>query len=90
MADTPYVETEALLAVMNGNPEGAEEILAGLLPGELNIFDDQVTFLGDLIARVQRRNNRERRTIELDPMTAAVLTQADRTKTWAGTHDLRP
>lgn len=89
MPESPYVETEALLAAMNGDHERAEEILAGFLPGELRTFDDQVTLLRDLIARVQRRNNRARRTIELDPMTAAVLGQADRTKTWAGTHDLQ-
>lgn len=88
MPETPYVETEALLAAMNGDHDRAEAILADFLPGELRKFDDQVTLLGDLIARVQRRNNRQRRAIELDPMAAAVLTAADRTKTWAGTHEI--
>ncbi len=89
LAETPYAETEALLAVMNGDPERAEKILDGFLPNELITFDDQVTFLADLLARVERRNNRRRLTVEVDPMTAAQLTQADRTKTWAGTRDLR-
>lgn len=51
MAETPYVETEALLAVLQADLDRCEELLAGLLPGELRAFDRQVELLGDLISR---------------------------------------
>lgn len=88
MPETPYVETEALLAVMNGDREAAEKILADFYDSELAKFNMQLQFLRDVIDGVQRARNHQRRAIALDPMTAAVLTAADQTKTWAGTHDL--
>lgn len=55
MVSTPFVETEALLAVLEGRPEDAEEILSGFLPGELVGFSRQLRLLDDLIGRVARR-----------------------------------
>jgi hypothetical protein len=52
---TPFLETEALLAVMNGDIERAEEILSTFTSSELRIFDGQLQFVRDLIARIDRR-----------------------------------
>lgn len=46
---TPYVETEALLAVMEGDREHAEDLLRDLYRNELETFDRQLTFLRDLV-----------------------------------------
>lgn len=55
---TPYVETEALLAIMDGDREHAEDLLRDLYRSELETFDRQLTFLHDLVrnrlARVRR------------------------------------
>lgn len=51
--ETPYVETEALLAVMNGDWERAEELVGGMHLGELRKFDDQVLGLRELIGRIK-------------------------------------
>lgn len=53
-SETPYVETEALLAAMNGDIDRCETLLAGLLPGELYAFERQVELLDDLIGRRTR------------------------------------
>lgn len=51
--ETPYTETEALLAVMGDDQDGALELLAGMLPGELYGFRNQVHILNNLIATVR-------------------------------------
>jgi hypothetical protein len=50
-----YVETEALLAVMDGDYEKCDEILAGFLPGELIRFHDQAAMLADRCRRERYR-----------------------------------
>lgn len=52
---TPFTETEALLAVMEGDPDRCQEILAGFLDGELRTFRDQIHLLDDLCRRDQQR-----------------------------------
>ena len=52
--ETPYVETEALLAAMNSDIDRTESLLAGMLPNELRAFERQVELLSDLIARRTR------------------------------------
>lgn len=52
--ETPYVETEMLLAVMNGNHDGAVELIQGMLPRELQVFSDQLRFASELVHRRQR------------------------------------
>jgi hypothetical protein len=44
-AETPYTETEALLAVMNGDQGRLEELTRSLLDGELAELRDQVDAL---------------------------------------------
>lgn len=46
---TPYTETEALLAVMEGRNGDAFKILEDMYPNELDMFRDQVNRLGNLI-----------------------------------------
>lgn len=53
-SETPYVETEALLAAMNGDIDRCETLLAAFLPGELYAFERQVELLDDLIGRRTR------------------------------------
>jgi len=52
--ETPYVETEALLAAMNSDIDRTESLLAGMLPNELRAFERQVELLVDLISRRTR------------------------------------
>jgi hypothetical protein len=49
-----FVETEALIAIMDGDSERAQQIVSGFLPNELRRFDGQLVFLRDVIARVRR------------------------------------
>lgn len=49
--ETPYVETEALLAVMNGDEIRMQELLDGMTRRELTEFGNQ---LADLHSAVQR------------------------------------
>lgn len=52
---TPYAETEALLAVMEGDIERATELVAGFLPRERHTFELQVgTLLEIVTGRPQR------------------------------------
>lgn len=46
---TPYAETEALLAVMEQRNGDAFKILEDMYPNELDMFRDQVNRLGNLI-----------------------------------------
>jgi hypothetical protein len=46
---TPYAETEALLAVMEKRNGDAFKILEDMYPNELDMFRDQVNRLGNLI-----------------------------------------
>jgi hypothetical protein len=48
MGRTPYAETEALLAVMEGNNADAYRILRGMYPYELRAFRDQLEHVVDL------------------------------------------
>jgi hypothetical protein len=48
-AMTPYAETEALLAVLEGDSERVRAILADMLPGELIAFADHVDTLSGAI-----------------------------------------
>lgn len=52
---TPYVETEALLAVMEDRGADALALLDGLLPNELRIFDQQVDRLSEMIRLIKRQ-----------------------------------
>ncbi len=55
MSVTPYVETEALLAVMEKDRDRLRELLAGMLPGELEIFWEQASDLDREIGEEVRR-----------------------------------
>lgn len=55
MSKTPYVETEALLAVMEGDVERAAGILDDMLPGELVTFSRQVADLAVAIIKARTR-----------------------------------
>lgn len=55
MPETPYMETEALLAILNGDREGATRIVAEMLDGEVHRFSNQVGFLLDVVAGDIRR-----------------------------------
>jgi hypothetical protein len=45
VSETPYPETEALLAVMNGDTVRMLGLLADMLPGELRAFEKHLTVL---------------------------------------------
>lgn len=57
MGKTPYIETEALLAVMDddGGNDRARELLGQMSPNELNSFGAQVDTLSDLIEEALNR-----------------------------------
>jgi hypothetical protein len=55
VSETPYVETEALLAVMNENPERMQDLLDGMSRRELREFGDQVATLHGAIQRAWSR-----------------------------------
>jgi hypothetical protein len=46
---TPFVETEALLAVMNDDQRTAYDLIADMLPGEREVFSQQVSILLQLV-----------------------------------------
>jgi hypothetical protein len=52
---TPYVETEALLAVMENRGADALALLDDMLPNELRTFDQQVDRLSEMIHLVKRQ-----------------------------------
>lgn len=57
MAETPYAETEALLALLNGNDAEAERILLECYPNELDKlaeFSDELAKMSRSAARVVR------------------------------------
>lgn len=58
---TPYVETEALLAVMNEDDGRAEELLGEMHEGELVTFARQLHELGLMVANATRDAARDRR-----------------------------
>lgn len=51
MSETPYAETEVLLAVMNNDIETAMKILSDFSPTELYTFANQLTELKYLVNR---------------------------------------
>lgn len=53
MPETPYVETEALLAVMNEDDERLFNVLDRMLPNELATLRDQALELVSAIDRHQ-------------------------------------
>lgn len=60
-SETPYAETEALLAVLNDNDERCNEILRDMLWGELYVFLDKLNHLISLGRDERNRRHRERR-----------------------------
>lgn len=54
MSETPYAETEVLLAIMNQNVDLADALLTEFTKHELLTFDQQVTMLQDFINRAIR------------------------------------
>lgn len=50
MAQTPYAETEALLAVMSEDSDRARTLLDDMLPGERRTFARQVGALANMLA----------------------------------------
>ncbi len=71
--ETPYVETNALLAIMNGDRETAAEILADSSDRELQKLDDQLQFLRDVITAMLLARAHQRRVLNLDARTVGVL-----------------
>jgi hypothetical protein len=66
-ARTPYVETEALLAVMEERDDDALAMLRDMMPGELKAFGHNASHLRSLISVVhedQRRESAERAAAE--------------------------
>lgn len=55
MSETPYVETEALLAVMNEDPGRMQDLLDGMTRRELSEFGEQVETLHGAIRRAWSR-----------------------------------
>lgn len=60
---TAYVETDVLVAVMDADLTGAENLLSGFLDHELTTFERQVTCLRDLVSRESRRRAYDRREL---------------------------
>lgn len=55
MPETPYMETEALLAILNGDRRGAAAIVRRMLDGEVTQFYHEVQVLQDVVFRETRR-----------------------------------
>lgn len=53
-ADTPYAETNALLEVMGGNEEAAEQIVAELLPHERALLRHHLHRLSGIVYAEQK------------------------------------
>lgn len=53
MSQTPFIETEALLAVMDDDEDRSRELLATMLPNELARFERQVDRLGELVVEAR-------------------------------------
>jgi hypothetical protein len=53
MPRTPYAETEALLAAMEGRNADAYAILRNMYPNELRVFRDQLEHLVNLIREAE-------------------------------------
>jgi hypothetical protein len=49
---TPYLETEALLAVLNGDEDAAREKLGEMSPMELEVFRERLDTLDSIISEV--------------------------------------
>jgi hypothetical protein len=56
---TPFVETEALLAVANEDTGAAEDILRDMLPGELARLRRDARELAEMCASMERIKARE-------------------------------
>lgn len=48
-SETPYIETEALLAVMNDDAAKASGLVADMLPAERVGFYHQISVLADIV-----------------------------------------
>ena len=68
MTETPYTETEALLAVMNDDWDRCVELLAGMLPGELIRFEEQAYRLHQLISSYGRQRRMQTRAEAQQPI----------------------
>lgn len=55
-ADAAFVETAALLAIMNGDVTETEDLVSTMLPSELVVFYDQVAQLLDVVRDARRRD----------------------------------
>lgn len=55
MSNPPYVETAALLAVMNKDERGAQVLLDGMTPQQLLRFSEQVEKLWHAIQNARAR-----------------------------------
>ena len=55
MSETPYVETEALLAVMNEDPGRLQDLLDGMTRHELSEFNEQIKMLHGAVNRAWSR-----------------------------------
>jgi hypothetical protein len=78
MAQTPYAETEALIAVMSEDEDEALRILDDMLPGERRRFVDQLDRLS-LLADDTQRCPRCRKLV--DPL-ASVMRASVGTGQW--------
>lgn len=52
--ETPYVETEALLAFMNEDSDRVQELIKEMLPGELDRFQGQLIDLAYLVLKERK------------------------------------
>ena len=52
-AETPYLETEIMLAVMQGDEARVEKMLCSMFPSERRLFHSQVHALLDTVHRVR-------------------------------------
>lgn len=75
---TPFVETNALLAAMDGDREQAEAILSGSHDSELETFSRALAFLRDIVTAMQIARRDERRRIDLDARTILLLDRVRR------------
>ena len=51
MAESTYTETAVLLAQLEGDRSGRDALLADMLPGELDTFEDHLRELADRVRR---------------------------------------
>lgn len=56
MSETPYMETEALIAIMEDNPDRAEEIVSEMMPMEAKRLSKHAWDLSALASRHYRES----------------------------------